>query len=118
MFFLRYQIPFQKLCGQCYDGCSTMAGGRPGVAVKIQEIQPKAVFTHCYGHALNLGVGDVIKHANIMRDCLDTCFELIKLIKFSTKREAILNLILKNSLELSLVAFVPCVQPDGRCVPI
>lgn len=70
--FLRYQIPFAKLRGQCYDGCSTMAGSRGGVAVKIQEIQPKAVFTHCYGHALNLGVGDVIKCADIMRDCLDT----------------------------------------------
>lgn len=26
-----------------------------------------------------------------MRDCLDTCFELVKLIKFSPKREAMLR---------------------------
>ena len=51
--FLRFQIPFTKLRGQCYDGCSTMAGARAGVAVKIQELEPRAVFTHCYGHALN-----------------------------------------------------------------
>ena len=49
--FLRFQIPFTKLRGQCYDGCSTMAGARTGVAVKIQELEPRAVFTH---HALNL----------------------------------------------------------------
>lgn len=48
------------------------------------------MFTHCYGHALNLGVGDTVKKANIMRDCLDTCYELIK---FSPKREAMLHLI-------------------------
>ncbi|KAL5479376.1 hypothetical protein EMCRGX_G022893 [Ephydatia muelleri] len=28
-------IPFTKLRGQCYDECSTMAGARVGVAVKI-----------------------------------------------------------------------------------
>eukprot|EP00731_Ephydatia_muelleri_P036880 Em0344g3a len=55
--FLRFQIPFTKLRGQCYDGCSTMAGARAGVAVKIQELEPRAVFTH---HALNLAVNDTI----------------------------------------------------------
>lgn len=90
---LRFQIPFMKMRGQCYDGCSTMAGARGGVAAKIQAIEPKAVFTHCYGHALNLAVGDTIKRTDIMRDCLDTCYELVKLIKFSPKREAMLCLI-------------------------
>ena len=42
---LRFQIPFMKMRGQCYDGCSTMAGARGGVAAKIQAIEPKAVFT-------------------------------------------------------------------------
>ncbi len=51
--FLRFQIPFSKLRGQCCDGCSTIAGAKSGVATRIQEIQPRAVFTHCYGHALN-----------------------------------------------------------------
>ena len=56
--FLRFQIPFTKRRGQRYDGCSTMAGARAGVAVKIQELEPQAVFTHCCGHALNLAVSD------------------------------------------------------------
>ena len=29
--FLQFQIPFAKLCGQCYDGYNTMAGTRAGV---------------------------------------------------------------------------------------
>ena len=49
------------------------------------------MFTHCYGHALNLGVSDAIKNSQAMKDCLDTCTELVKLIKFSPKREAMLR---------------------------
>ena len=90
---LRFQLPFSKIRGQCYDGCSTMAGKKGGVAAKIREREPKALFTHCYGHALNLSVNDTIKQSSVMKDCLDTCFELVKLIKFHPKREAILNLI-------------------------
>ena len=89
--FLRFQIPFSKLRGQCYDGCSTMAGAKAGVATKIELIEPRAVFTHCFGHALNLGVADTIKQSPAMKDCLATCFEVVKLIKFSPKREALLR---------------------------
>ena len=89
--FVRFQIPMAKLRGQCYDGCSTMAGAKAGVARKIEEIEPRAVFTHCFGHALNLGVSDTIKRSLPMKDCLDTCIEVVKLIKFSPKREAMLR---------------------------
>ena len=84
--FLRFQIPFTKLRGQSYD-----AGARAGVAVKIQELEPRAVFTHCYGHALNLAVNDTITKVPKMKDCLDTCYKIVKLIKFSPKREAMLS---------------------------
>ena len=65
-----------------------MAGARAGVAVKIQELEPRAVFTH---HALNLAVNDTITKVPKMKDCLDTCYEIVKLIKFSPKREAMLS---------------------------
>ena len=89
--FLRFQIPLAKLRGQCYDGYSTMAGVKAGVAAKIEQVEPRAVFTHCYGHALNLAVSDTVKQCLAMKDCLDTCFELMKLIEFSPKREAMLR---------------------------
>ena len=54
--FLCLGVPITKLRGQCYDGCSTMAGVRSGVATRIQESQPKAVLVHCYGDALNLSI--------------------------------------------------------------
>ena len=89
--FLRLGIPVAKLCGQCYDGCSTVAGVRSGVAARIQQLESKAVFVHCYGHALKLNVNDTMKKSSILRDCLDTCYELIKLVKCSPKRDTMLK---------------------------
>ena len=40
---LRLQVPFSKLRGQCYDGCSTMAGTKAGVAARIQQEEAKAI---------------------------------------------------------------------------
>ena len=74
-----------------------MAGAKAGVAAKIDELEPRAMFTHCYGHTLNLGVSDAIKHSTAMKDCLDTCFEVTKLIKFSSKREAMLQTLKEES---------------------
>lgn len=53
------------------------------------DLEPKALYTHCYGHALNLAVQDSIKHVKIMKDTLDMTHEIIKLIKRSPKQEEI-----------------------------
>ena len=46
--------------GQCYDRASVMQGVCNGVATQILQIQPKALYTHCYGHSLNLACQDTI----------------------------------------------------------
>ena len=58
---VRMNLPMSKLRGQCYDGASVMSGIKSGVAKQIADIEPKAIFTHCYGHALNLAVADTVK---------------------------------------------------------
>ena len=88
---LRFRIPFSKVRGQCYDGCSTMAGAKAGVAARIAQKEPRAVYTHCFGHALNLAVSDTVRRCQLIQGCLDTSFEVVKLIKFSPKREAMLR---------------------------
>ena len=45
-----------NLRDQGYDGASTMSGVKAGVQAKIQEKQPKALYTHCAGHSLNLAI--------------------------------------------------------------
>ena len=51
---LRLNISFAKLRGQCYNGAASMSGVRNGVSTQILKEEPRAVYTHCYGHSLNL----------------------------------------------------------------
>ena len=85
----RLNLSMRKLRGQCYDGCSTMSEARSGVAKRIADIEPHALFTHCYGHSLNLAANDTIKNSRVMKSALETTHEITKLIKFSPRREAI-----------------------------
>ena len=66
-----------------------MSGLRNGVVTQIQTMEPKAIYTHCYGHALNLAAGDTIKKCLVLRKALDITFEMSKLIKHSPKRDAL-----------------------------
>ena len=79
------------LRGQCYDGASVMSGLKSGVATRIQQMEPKAIYTHCYGHSLNLAAGDTIKKSAVMKKALDITLEMSKLIKFSPKRDAMFH---------------------------
>ena len=50
---LRLNLAVSKVRGQCYDGASAMSGAKSGVVARVHAVEPRAVFTHCYGHALN-----------------------------------------------------------------
>lgn len=76
-----------KIRGQCYDGAAAMAGSRSGVAKLVSEEEARAIYTHCYGHALNLACADTIKRCKIMKDSLDITHEITKLIKKSPARD-------------------------------
>ena len=82
------KVKLSECCGQRYDGASNMS--RNGVATQIMAEEKRAVYTHCYGQALNLAVGDTIKQLKVCHDALETAFE-IKLIKFSPKRNAVFD---------------------------
>ena len=97
--FLRMNISFDKLRGQCYDGASAMSGSKKGVAKCISDIEPRAVYTHCYGHALNLAASDTIKKSKIVKDALDLTQEITKLIKYSPRREGVFKSIKEACLD-------------------
>ena len=86
---LRLNLSLTKIRGQCYDGASNMSGIRNGVAKRIQDEEPRAVFTHCYGHALSLTARDTIRRNTIMKSSLETTHEITKLVKYSPCREAL-----------------------------
>jgi len=88
---IRMNLPFEKLRGQCYDGASAMSSSKCGVAKRISELEPRAIYTHCYGHTLNLAAGDTLKQSKLMKDALETTREITKLIKYSPKRDGIFH---------------------------
>ena len=83
----RLNLPNAKVRGQCYDGASNMSGLRKGVAKQIQEDEPRAIYTHCYGHSLNLAASDTMQKCKVMKAALETTFEITKLVKYSPRRE-------------------------------
>lgn len=94
----RFNISIAKLRGQCYDGASAMSGYKSGVATKIHE-EPKAIYTHCYGHSLNLACNDTIRQCQLIRNAFDTAQEITNLVKKSPCRDALLSR-LKHELAL------------------
>ena len=68
-----------------------MCGSKSGVATRLLLEEKRAVYSHCYGHALNLAVAGTIKQCKTCSDAMDVALEITKLIKFSPKRNAIFD---------------------------
>ena len=77
---IRLNIPLLICRGQCYYGDKTRCRNTNLV-----------ILTHCYGHALNLAVNDMIKEERLLKNTMATTSELSKLIKKSPKREGMLQ---------------------------
>ena len=75
---LRINVQLSQFHGQHYDGASNMSGSRSGVATQISREEKRALYTHCFGHALNLAlaVADAIKQSKVCRDAMETAFEI------------------------------------------
>ena len=83
----RMNLPLSKVRGQCYDGASAMSGAKSGVAKRIQDEEPRAVYTHCYGHSINLATCDAVKQSRLIKSALEMTHEITKLIMYSPRRE-------------------------------
>ena len=68
------------------------------------HVEERAIFTHCYGHALNLAVADVVKQSKVIRNVLDTVGEINKLLKYSPRRDSLFEQ-LKSSVSPRTVGF-------------
>ena len=86
---IRMNLSVSRLQGQCYDGASAMSGAKSGVAKRIRDLEPRAVFMHCFGHSLNLAASDAIKQFKLMSDALGITHEITKLIKYSPQHDGI-----------------------------
>ena len=65
-----WQLDPQFLRGLAFDGAGAMAGRSKGAAARITSLYPKAVYTHCAAHRLNLCVVkccDIREVSNMMQ---------------------------------------------------
>ena len=87
-----YGLDLNKLIGQGYDGCSTMAGNENGDQARIKQQYPKATFVHCASHRLNLVVNDLNTVPHVL-NAVGTIKSRIRLFRESPKRRRrILNI--------------------------
>ena len=89
-------LKIENARGECYVRDSVMAGTKSGVAIELKLLNGKCLFTHCYGYALNLPVGDVIRNLKYLKEMFCTAYKICKLVKKSPKRNTRLDQI-RNS---------------------
>ena len=85
-----WQLPASKIRVQTYDGAGAMAGKRRGAASRITNLYPKAKYTHCAAHALNLCV---VKCCSIpkIRNTMDIADSVYRFFANSPKRQLCLE---------------------------
>ncbi|KAL4101007.1 hypothetical protein QTP88_021028 [Uroleucon formosanum] len=52
--FSKLNIDMSKIVGCSFDGAANMKGAYNGLQYHLKSINPLCIYTHCYGHALNL----------------------------------------------------------------
>lgn len=81
-------LDIDNCVGQGYDGASTMSSETKGAAAVILEKNPRALYTHCASHSLNLAVVGTCK-LQAVRNMYGTVLQVINFINASAKRVAV-----------------------------
>ena len=91
----KWQLQLQFLCGQAYDGAGAMAGKSKGAAACITAKQPKALYTHCASHRLNLCV---VKCCSIreISNMMQSADKISRFFSNSPKRQLALEIWIDN----------------------
>ncbi|KAJ8044775.1 Zinc finger MYM-type protein 1 [Holothuria leucospilota] len=92
------EIDTSKIVSQCYDGAANMSGGISGVQSRLKEIQPSAIYMHCFGHCLNLVIADAMAEVQSTRNFFGSVQSIYNFIESSPHRHAILESVMKRLL--------------------
>lgn len=84
--FIRFNLNFKNLRGQCYDDAANMSGNLSGLKTLILQKEPRALFVHCNAHNLNLIVQDAMENVTSARTFIGIVKELIYFIRDSPHR--------------------------------
>ncbi len=86
----QWQLEPQLLRGQAYDGAGAMAGQTKAVAARICAQYPKASYSHCASHRLNLCI---VKSCSIreVSNMMQTADSICRFFNYSPKRQLALE---------------------------
>lgn len=82
-------LQLENVVAECFDGASNMSGVYRGLAARMKECSPLAIYIHCYGLLLNLAIQDTMTEIEPLRNALGTIQALYNFIEGSAKRHAI-----------------------------
>ena len=99
-------LKLSRCCGQFYDGAGNTSGAK-----QILKEEERALYPHCYGHALNLAAGDFIRKSLIMSDALDNCQEISDFSSIHQKETLYFV-----RLKLKLLNWISYFMPNYECL--
>jgi hypothetical protein len=82
-------LRFDKLVGTCMDGAANMRGIHNGLATRIRQLAPKALYTYCYAHKLNVAIERSCEQINCVRNVIDICKSLYEFVEGSAQRHCL-----------------------------
>lgn len=91
----RWNLDIKNCRGQGYDGASNMSSSRRGTQARIREKSPKAVYTHCRAHCLNIAIVHSCNQP-LIRNMLGTFNEVCNFFKYSPKRNKLLLAVIEK----------------------
>ena len=92
-----------------------ISGCEQGVHARIQLIQPKALFAHCFAHTLNLSVPDAVRSIPLVRDGMQCLRDLATIARGNTKGLTLLRLLRTVWKLITRFRQDRFVRQDGRC---
>ena len=102
-------LNLEDIVGQCYDGAANMSGIHKGLAARMKETSPFALYIHCYAHLLNLAIQDTMANIEPLRHTLATIQSLYNFLEGSPKRHALFHKIKVNGKSIVLTLKSLCV---------
>lgn len=84
-------LGLEQLIGQGYDGGSNMRGEIQGVQARIKDICPRALYTWCWSHSLQLVMSHAAEESVAAVDCFRKIKEVYACVSSSAHRTKIME---------------------------
>ena len=81
-------LSLNQVRAQCYDGAANMRGRYSGLAVRVQEVENRAIYIHCHAHLLNVALQSACCAVKDVGNVLGTVNSLYDFLEGSAKRHA------------------------------